>query len=155
MADARVSFTPGTGHSFSPVYQALGLGWGEDRHTSLLSPPQTHLAKSTHHTCLCGEQNPAQLLASTCLEQLIFLEHNQGSQEPQPCSQRLSWSLSIPLMTVLLNEHHREPHLPSTEFSAPARCGCVYPAGFRTGKTRHRATEQSCPRPQAGNGEVS
>lgn len=92
-----------TEHCFSPVYRALGFGGGEDRHTGLLSPPQTHLAKSGHHACLCGEQNPAQLLASICLEQFII------SQEPQLCSQWLSWSLSIPPMTVLIDEHHREP----------------------------------------------
>lgn len=56
-----------------------------------------------------------ELLASTCLEQLIISnEHNQGSQEPQ----QLSWSLSIPLMAVFINERPCEPYLPSTEVSA-------------------------------------
>lgn len=59
----------------------------------------------------------------------------------------LSWSLSIPLPAVLINEHHSEPHLSSMDFPASERCGCVHSASFRKkrGNTRHRATKRAAP----------
>lgn len=111
MADARVSFTLEMGilsHLF-----AAGRG-----HIGLLPPHAAHLADSTPHTCLCGEQRPAELLASTCLEQLIIPVNSIRVPRDPSCSQWLSLGPSVPLMAVLINKHASEPHFPDTEFSA-------------------------------------